>query len=111
MVIALSLALACGVGWVVVGQLNDIANNLPAYEANLTEKYSSVRTSLQSRFDKATKTVTDITHQAAASRPDGQPEIQQVTLSNKTLLDGVIEPVSLAVSFLAPSESSSCSWC
>ena len=112
-VLVLSLAFAGGVGWVVGGQLNDIANNLPAYEANLTEKYAVVRTGVQSRLDKATKTVTDITQQAAESRPDGRPEIQQVTLSNRDSAarwrHGAGE-LGRELSW-APSESSSCSSC
>ena len=61
-IVAVSLAFSVigGVGYVVAGQIIDLANELPQYEANLHAKIVSLKTSGDSPLNRATKTLRDL---------------------------------------------------
>jgi predicted PurR-regulated permease PerM len=99
-VIFVAIGIACGIGWVVVRQLNDIVTKLPEYQTHLQSKFATVKASVLDPLEKVSQTVTDIARPTPESAP-GRPEIQPVNISNKTpLLGRLLEPFGQIVTLL-----------
>lgn len=59
-VTSLSFLLIVALGWLVVGQVGFLADKLPEYQDQIRGKVKAVRTTLVSRFERATRTVDTI---------------------------------------------------
>ncbi|HEX8312755.1 MAG TPA: AI-2E family transporter, partial [Chthoniobacteraceae bacterium] len=57
----LAFSVIGGVGYIITGQLLDLANELPKYKTNLQAKVASLKTRPDSPFDRATKTLRELT--------------------------------------------------
>ncbi|MHA3770128.1 AI-2E family transporter [Verrucomicrobiota bacterium sgz303538] len=66
---ALSFAVIAGIGWMIGGQLIDLANDLPKYKSNLQAKVSALKTTKDSPISKATETIRDVTQEIASQQP------------------------------------------
>src|SRR5687767_13961396 len=52
-VMAFALSVAAAIGWIVVGQTNDLVDKLPQYQDNLREKFSTFRSRIRSPIERA----------------------------------------------------------
>ncbi len=110
-IVAVSLAFSVigGVGYVVAGQIIDLANALPHYEANLHAKIVSLKTSGDSPLNRATKTLRDLSAEltktdaptAAPAAPIETPadrpvpvEVVYTPLSAVETIRAVVAPVA-----------------
>jgi predicted PurR-regulated permease PerM len=99
-VMLLSLAFVCGLGWVVVNQINSIVKKLPEYQANLQAKVATFR-GFQSQFNRAAKSVTDIASRGTETKAGGPGEVQEVNISNRAPFLDVLEPLGQIASVVA----------
>src|SRR5690606_19134407 len=65
-VVLLAFGLLAGIGWMVSGQLIDLADNLPVYKENIKDKLRALPGSGGGIFDRARGTITEITEELKA---------------------------------------------
>jgi predicted PurR-regulated permease PerM len=58
--VLVSLATACGIGWIIANQLVDVANQLPQYRENIQAKIKSLHVPVTGHLGAATATVQEI---------------------------------------------------
>lgn len=68
-VVAISVLGLGLMGWVVTGQLVDVANQLPAYRSNIKSKIESLHSAKNQRISKAADAVTEIGKELVAPSP------------------------------------------
>ena len=65
----LAFAAIGGLGYIVTGQLIDLANKLPDYKTNLREKITSLKQPRGGTLDRATQTIQELTAEITESDP------------------------------------------
>jgi hypothetical protein len=66
----LGFSVIVGVGYIITGQLMDLANELPQYRENLIAKVAALRRTPDSPLDRATKTLRDVTKELSKPEAD-----------------------------------------
>jgi len=99
-VVLFSLGILTGIGWVVTGQLIDLANKLPSYRDNIHSKVEHWRASAGS-FNKQTKVLQDSLKDLTAPKTTSQPTTQQVAAAVQSPQQPVSPPVAKAVQNLS----------
>lgn len=67
--------LVVGVGWLLVGELRDLVDQMPGYRANVRAKTEDVRQIFVGPFEQASNTVRDLGHDLTHSAADLATEI------------------------------------
>jgi len=95
-VVVLSLGLVTGIGWVVTGQLIDLANKLPSYRDNIHSKVERWRASAGS-INKQTHAIEESLKDLTDTRPTSEPTTRDVATAVKTGEQPLSPPVARAV--------------
>jgi predicted PurR-regulated permease PerM len=100
----LAFSIICGVGYVVAGQLLNVARSLPAYRVSIQQKMSSVHSPAEQSLQKAFTAVEGIsgdlaTGTSAHAQPPVQPQPVRVIDPDRTQLQSTAE---LLMRFLRP---------
>ncbi len=72
----LASTIVCGVGYIVVRQLLDVARNLPAYRLDIQQKIASVHLPVEKSLSNAVTAVEDISSDLASTTGAGTPSPQ-----------------------------------
>jgi predicted PurR-regulated permease PerM len=101
----LAFSIICAVGYVVAGQLLNVARSLPAYRVSIQQKMSSVHSPAEQSLQKAFTAVEDISGDLATgttsahAQPPAQPQPVRVIDPDRTQLQSTAE---LLMRFLRP---------
>jgi predicted PurR-regulated permease PerM len=104
----LAFTIICGVGYVVVRQLLNVARDLPAYRLSIQKKLASVHSPAERSLEEAFAAVEDISGDLATSARNPTPGLQQplaqaqpvrIVNSDRTQLQAAAE---LLIRFLRP---------
>ena len=99
-VVLIGFVVLGAIGWVVAGQIIDLARELPNYQENLHQKVVQLRGSGGALSD-AKKVVDQLGKDLAQEMPTSQPTTQITSATNPSSLDPQSEPVQEAVLNLA----------
>lgn len=77
LVTATAFTVLAGLSWLVLGQVAQLAGELPAYKENIRSKISSLRETLDNTFGPASQTVEEISVELSTS-PTAAPDIAPV---------------------------------
>lgn len=116
LVIAMSFALAGGVGWIVARQVISVINDLPNYQQNIQEKITSLHPPTTGPLGRAFKSIqqigSDISNATTPAPPQPTPEppaptrrgreLQRIEQSREQALQQSKEPVPVRVIRSAP---------
>jgi predicted PurR-regulated permease PerM len=98
-----AFTLICGVGYVVAGQLLNVARELPAYRLNVQKKIANIHSSAAQSFEDAFTAVEgiggDIALGAGNSAPNGQAQPVRIIDPDRSQLQAAAE---LLLRFLRP---------
>src|SRR4051794_14688836 len=73
LVMAVTIACACGVAWVIFDQLVAVANELPHYKQNIDSKMKAMRTPGKGAFGRATASVQELGKELSTVQPSVTP--------------------------------------
>jgi predicted PurR-regulated permease PerM len=80
-----SIALACGIGWIIANQLVDVANQLPLYRQNIHAKIEAFHIPITGQLGQAAQSVKEIVQEVttpgATAPPPSSPRRNQKQLS------------------------------
>jgi predicted PurR-regulated permease PerM/methylmalonyl-CoA mutase cobalamin-binding subunit len=97
----LAFSLIGAIGYIVFGQLIDLADQLPGYRSNLHEKVASLKTTRDSPISKATDTLREVTKEITSDQPvAGAAETPGAAAGTPSTTPGTgapAAPVSVAV--------------
>jgi predicted PurR-regulated permease PerM len=99
-VVILGLSFLAGIGWVVTGQLIDLANKLPSYQSNIHSKVERWRASAGS-FNKQTQALQDSLKDLTAPKPTSGPTTQDIAAVTQTQQQHASPTVAKAVENLS----------
>src|SRR5258706_8297366 len=99
-VVVVSLGFLTGIGWIVTGQLIDLANKLPSYRDNIHSKVEHWRASARS-INKQTKAFEDSLKDITAPKSTTEPTTQQIAAAAKSSDQRLSPPVAKAVQNLS----------
>jgi predicted PurR-regulated permease PerM len=99
-VVVISLGLLTGIGWVVTGQLIDLANKLPSYRDNIHSKVERWRASAGS-FNKQTHALEESLKDLTDTKPTSEPTTQEVAAAATSPQHPLSPPVAKAVQNLS----------
>ncbi len=93
------------IGYILAGQVLDLANELPKYQTNLRAKIESLKTSENSPISKATKTLRELAVEVsnpAAARPAAPkaPDVPVQTAVPVKVVESTASPLELAESYI-----------
>src|SRR5437868_7092308 len=93
-VVVLGLGALTGIGWIVTGQVIDLANKLPSYRNNIHSKVERWRISA-GNFDKQTQALQESLKDLTAPKPTSVPTTQdlETATQNKPLSPPVAKAV------------------
>jgi predicted PurR-regulated permease PerM len=99
-VVVVSLGLLAGVGWVVTGQLIDLANKLPNYRDNIHSKVMYWRSSA-GNFKQQTQVLQDSLKDLTAPNPTSRPTTQDLAVAAQSPQRPLTPPAAQAVQNLS----------
>lgn len=99
-VVLIGFVILGAIGWVVAGQIIDLARELPNYQDNLHQKIVQLRGS-GGAFSDAKKVVDQLGKDLSEEMPTSQPTTRVASTTNPASLDPQAEPVQEAVLNLA----------
>lgn len=99
-VVVLGLSVLSGIGWVVTGQVVDLANKLPSYRDNIHSKIERWRASAGS-INKQTRAIEESLKDLTAPKPTSEPTTQELTSAATSGQKKVSPPVAKAVQNLS----------
>ena len=70
---SLAFAAVLGVGWLVLVQARDVAENIPVYRENIAEKVKDLHESLDATLGRASRAVQELREEIAAPHPPAEP--------------------------------------
>jgi predicted PurR-regulated permease PerM len=73
LVMAVSIAVAGGIGWVIFNQLLDVANELPSYQENIHSKIQAMRAPSKNALGRAADTVKELGKELATVQTPALP--------------------------------------
>ena len=99
-VVLLALGLLAGVGWIVTGQLIDLANKLPNYRNNIHSKVERWRASA-GNFNHQTQVLQESLKDLTAPKATSEPTAQDVAAATQSSRKPLSPPVARAVQNLS----------
>ncbi len=104
-----------GIGYIVTGQVIDLARDLPSYKTNLSAKVAAFRGSKDSPLSKASQTLQEVSNEMAAEAPaekvpektatesaDPPPALDKASAVPVQVLDKPESPIETLKSYLGP---------
>jgi predicted PurR-regulated permease PerM len=84
LVMAVSVAVAGGIGWVIFNQLVDVANELPSYQENIHNKIQAMRAPGKNALGRAANTVKELGKELATVQTPTTPPAHNEAGSRRT---------------------------
>jgi predicted PurR-regulated permease PerM len=94
---AVSIALAGGIGWVIFNQLVDVANQLPSYQENIHNKIQSMRAPSRNALGRAADTVKDLGKQLASVQAPATPPVHTEASGRRSTQNQASHPLPVQV--------------
>lgn len=94
-----AFAILGGIGYIVVGQMIELGNDLPKYKGHLEEKVMSLRSRKDGPLARAQKTLQELTREMSGPEtvtPDGKPALTEVGKEEPTGPGGKERALKLA---------------
>src|SRR5437588_10703054 len=97
LVMAVSIAIAGGIGWVIFNQLLDVANELPSYQENIHNKIQAMRAPNKNALGRAADTVKKIGKELETVQTPTTPPIRNEAGSRHNAQNQVSRPLPVQI--------------
>jgi predicted PurR-regulated permease PerM len=84
LVMAVSIAVAGGIGWVIFNQLIEVANELPSYQENIHSKIQAMRAPSRNALGRAADTVKELGKELATVQTPTPPPVHSESGSRRS---------------------------